>query len=103
MPPAHRNKNYKNCDETFKKRGELATGAFFEPKKRRWKSPSRNSKIKDDETVANPGRGAAAVCDRRGAGAFQVDSSTSTTASQICTTPVATSRVMGMTVRKRAL
>jgi hypothetical protein len=35
LPPAHRNKNYQKCDETAKKRGEMATGAFFEPKKRR--------------------------------------------------------------------
>ena len=32
--PAHRPKNGKKCDETVKKRGEPATGAFFEPKKR---------------------------------------------------------------------
>ncbi len=32
--PAHRPKNRKKCDETVKKRGEPATGAFFEPKKR---------------------------------------------------------------------
>ncbi len=34
LPPAHRTKNRKKCDETVKKRGELVTGAFFEPKKR---------------------------------------------------------------------
>ena len=32
--PPHRPKNRKKCDETDKKRGEPATGAFFEPKKR---------------------------------------------------------------------
>ncbi len=54
MPTAHRNKNHKKCDETVKKRGEMATGAFFEPKKRRWISLSRKAKIKDDEIVAKP-------------------------------------------------
>ena len=34
LPAADRTKNRKKCDETAKKRGELVTGAFFEPKKR---------------------------------------------------------------------
>ena len=66
-PPAHRNKN---CDETVKKRGEMATGAFFEPKKRRWISLSRNAKIKDDEIVANPGPRCSCRLSPLGAGAF---------------------------------
>ena len=41
-PPPHRTKNRKKCDETVKKRGELVTGAFFEPKKRGWNREVRS-------------------------------------------------------------
>jgi hypothetical protein len=49
FPPAHRPKNRKKCDETVKKRGELVMGAFFEPKKRRSISLSRQANVHLDK------------------------------------------------------